>query len=275
MMFVAGRRGGTDARRIGLGIIVAAGVLLVVSAAAYALQYVRGSNYNSRSSDARAEAYWVNSSRKAIIAKIGREYTREIPPQTFRILTLGTSQTWGAGAVSENETWPRVLEGLLNGAQRKFEVVNAGVSGLVSAQVLDVLRKDLASFEISAAIVNLSNNDVDTAQFRRNLDALVTELQARGAQAVLTLEPNSPEKLATDSRHGPLAHKHEIVRAVARAHNVPVIDLHEHLAKRSDAGFVWWDFVHLTSFGQRLLAEKLAAELPTVLRFSRTERPVQ
>jgi phospholipase/lecithinase/hemolysin len=45
-----------------------------------------------------------------------------------------------------------------------------------------------------------------------------------------------------------------------------VIDRHAYLAERRDrAGFVWWDFLHPTSFGQRLVARKLAGDLPPVL----------
>jgi hypothetical protein len=34
-----------------------------------------------------------------------------------------------------------------------------------------------------------------------------------------------------------------------------------HLAERADDGFLWWDWVHLTSYGQELFAEFLVDEL--------------
>ena len=52
---------------------------------------------------------------------------------------------------------------------------------------------------------------------------------------------------------------------MAADHEVPVIDLHGYLVERKDAGFIWWDFVHLTTFGQRLVADKLADDLPPLL----------
>ena len=55
--------------------------------------------------------------------------------------------------------------------------------------------------------------------------------------------------------------KHEVMRRVGIAQNVPVIDMHAYLSKKYDDGYLWWDFVHLTDFGQQLVAEKLYNEL--------------
>jgi lysophospholipase L1-like esterase len=193
----------------------------------------------------------------------------------FRLLVLGASQTWGAGAGTEEETWVRRLEATLNATKREWErieCVNGGVSGFLAGDVLEMLRKDLAGFGASAALVNLSSNDADTARFRRDLTALARELANRRVPTVFTLEPNSPEGRPSDSDRGDLAAKHAIVRSVAAAHAIPVVDLQAHLAERRDAGLVWWDFVHLTAFGQRLVADKLAGELPGVL--PQLSRPV-
>ena len=254
-------------RALGFGAAVAGAVLGCAVAAAYAYQYVRGRDYALASAElAGAEAYWVDSTRREIVAGIRARYPAAVPPGVFRLLVLGTSQTWGAGARSEDETWVRQLEQrLAESAGVEVECVNAGVSGLAAAQVLDLLRTDLAGLQANAALVNLSNNDVDPARFERSLEALASELERRKIPAVFALEPNSPERRPTDSRHGELAVKHGIVRAVAAHHSRPVIDLHAYLAGERDAGLVWWDFVHLTSFGQRLVAEKLGRELPPLL----------
>lgn len=255
-------------RQIGMATAVVGLVLGCAVAATYLFQYVRGRDYGTAGGEtARSEAYWIKSTRRDIVAGIRANYSAEIPPNVFRILVLGTSQTWGAGAVSEEATWVRQLERLLEerpGGMR-VECINAGVSGMMAAQVLEMLRTDLAGVQATAALVNLSNNDVDTERFRRSLDAIAGELLRRKMRVVFALEPNSPERRATDSRHGDLAVKHGIVRTIAARYQRPVIDLHAYLAERRDAGFVWWDFVHLTSFGQRLVARKLAADLPPLL----------
>jgi lysophospholipase L1-like esterase len=61
-------------------------------------------------------------------------------PNTFRIVVLGDSYTFGQG-VEKNQTFPAVLEKLLNdmGTGVKFEVVNLGFCGLntmIEAQIL-------------------------------------------------------------------------------------------------------------------------------------------
>lgn len=262
------RRTQLSPRQVGFAVATASFVLASSAAAAYAFVYVRGGAYRPAAEDARAgEAYWIDSSRREVVSRIRASYPERVPPGTWRLLVLGTSQTWGAGARSEAETWVRQLERLL--ARRfeglRVECVNAGVSGLRTAQVLDLLRTDLAGFQASAALVNLSNNDVDADRFGRTLDALAAELERRGIPSVFALEPNSLERRAEDSPHGDLGAKHAVVREVAARRGRPVIDLHAYLAERRDAGFVWWDFVHLTSFGQRLVATALANELPALV----------
>ena len=60
---------------------------------------------------------------------------------------------------------------------------------------------------------------------------------------------------------GPLPLHDEMLR-VARKHDVPVIDLHTLLRENHDIGILWWDKVHLTTFGQDfvgyLLADRIA-----------------
>jgi hypothetical protein len=53
---------------------------------------------------------------------------------------------------------------------------------------------------------------------------------------------------------------------VAQAASAPIVDMQAYLAQNEDRGFLWWDSVHLTSFGQRLFAERLLPELVAVLR---------
>lgn len=261
------RRSGVPARQIGPAVAVAAAVAGAGVAGAYGVVYWRGREYRVSRSDAeREQAYWVEASRAAVVGAIRARYAPQVAPGTFRLLVLGTSQTWGAGARAEEETFVRRLEPLLAARLgRPVECVNAAVSALRTRHVLGLLRRELAGLNASAALVNLANNDVDVERFRRDLDALAGELARRGIPAVFALEPNSVERVPGDTPHGDLAAKHEVVRAVAARHGRPVVDLHGWLAERRDAGFLWWDFVHLTSFGHRLVAGFLADALPPLL----------
>ena len=72
----------------------------------------------------------------------------------------------------------------------------------------------------------------------------------------MALEPNSPEATPGEL---PL---HPVMRRVAAEQGVPLVDLHAALRRDQPLGFLWWDFVHPTSFGHRRIAEHLA---PAVL----------
>ena len=97
--------------------------------------------------------------------------------------------------------------------------------------------------------------------FASNLQDMI-EISVRARiQPIFVLEANSVENI----NNGLIA-KHEAMRRVGAAHNVPVIDMHAYLRKKYDEGFLWWDSVHLTDFGQELLAEKLYKELVQVMK---------
>ena len=53
------------------------------------------------------------------------------------------------------------------------------------------------------------------------------------------------------------------MKKVASQYHIPVIDLHEYLKSQADTGFIWWDHVHLTSYGQMLAASYIVAQLQT------------
>lgn len=70
-----------------------------------------------------------------------REYPLEKPANTFRILVLGDSFTFGYGVEAE-ETYAKVLEKLLNrGSTLKYEVLNGGVIGYGTFHELRFLRE--------------------------------------------------------------------------------------------------------------------------------------
>lgn len=93
-----------------------------------------------------------------------REYPRERDPRVFRILALGDSFTFGVGVRSE-DTYPKVLEGLLNGSsaargRTTYEVVNAGVEGYGPEQEYASLKGLLGRYQPDLVIVGLYSNDV-------------------------------------------------------------------------------------------------------------------
>jgi lysophospholipase L1-like esterase len=269
------RRRSVPWRDLGLGITMAHLVLLVLITILYVYQFERGRTYPILGMRARKdEAYWIGYRQSDVLQDLRRDYGKPAGAAVYRILFLGASQTWGAGATLPEQVWVRQLETLLNaGARgRRFECLNAGVSGL-TALTTAALLDSLLPFTPRAVVIDLSNNDIHPASLRENLGRMVDTLARAGIPAVLLLEPNSPERKPTDTWHGDLGAKHDVVRAIGATRGIPVIDLQQYLRERNGTGFLWWDFVHLTDYGQRLVAEKLAVELPGLLEPERRARP--
>jgi lysophospholipase L1-like esterase len=178
--------------------------------------------------------------------------------ECFRVLMIGTSQTWGSGARRAEDTVDRVLEerlGPLVGSGRGVCVINASIPGLVSGQLLHHYRREWAGMKPDLVIVTLGNNDRAVQPFQRALEGFAASNRKRGIDTLFVLEPNSPEAFNR------LGARHKVMRQVAREFGIPVLDMHQYLRSRHESGFVWWDSVHLTSWGQELFAEQLASEI--------------
>ena len=103
------------------------------------------------------------------------------------IVAFGDSLTYGTGA-AEHESYPAVLAQLI-----ARPVVSAGVPGEVTAQGLRRLPAVLDEHQPRLVIVCLGGNDmlrkISPAEIKRNLEAMLRELQGRGISAVLVGVP--------------------------------------------------------------------------------------
>jgi len=171
-----------------------------------------------------------------------------------RILFLGTSQMWGSGASFPNERIASRVGSLLNtGASgRNIYVINASKRGSNSFKLLSSCKDHLYLFRPDLVILDLSNND-DARSFDKGLLSLLEWTRSIHSKSLFILEPNSPE---VDK----IRDKHAIMRNISTQYHVPLLDLNGYLASESvyDSGFLWWDLVHLTSYGQELAAEFIA-----------------
>lgn len=80
---------------------------------------------------------------------------RIISQNSFKILCLGDSFTFGVGADSVSQSYPAQLEKLLNEnyKDKHFEVVNLGVPGFNSSQVFNDLKKNIRRYNPDLLIV--------------------------------------------------------------------------------------------------------------------------
>lgn len=112
--------------------------------------------------------------------------------EPVRILALGDSLTAGYGLELE-QAFPARLQAALRADGIDAQVINSGVSGDTSAGGLARLDWVLSAAEqkgpVNAAIVELGANDalrgLDPASTKKNLDAIITRLQARHIRVLL------------------------------------------------------------------------------------------
>jgi hypothetical protein len=113
----------------------------------------------------------------------GSETSYEKLPNTFRILNLGDSVAMGWG-VREEDIYGRRLEQLLNeqgGADRRYEVINAGVPGWNLENALAYLRAEGLKYEPDLVLLDLTIfNDIygQSALLAQNRPAPIEWLRA-------------------------------------------------------------------------------------------------
>jgi lysophospholipase L1-like esterase len=254
--FALGSRG----EHAGLYLLMLNMVLIVISGLIFGYQYMTGGYYPRLDEDLRKqEEYWRDATASEVVKSIRRGHGGVPTENIHRILFLGTSQTWGAGASEQAATFVEVVEKRLNEhatGQTRFECVNAAISGVSSPQLLELYRREWIRLKPRTAVMILGNNDVRMDRLESSLKDMIELSTEAGIRPVLVLEANSVE-----SHNRFLSRKHEAMRRVGRSYGVAVIDMHAYLASRYDDGLLWWDYVHLTDFGQQLVAEKLYQEL--------------
>ena len=187
-----------------------------------------------------------------VVQRLARQYPRDAGG-AIRILFLGTSQTWGAGASQTIDAYPEQIEGRLNAeAGARYQCINAGISGVKSDVVASFYESDWILLAPKLVVVDLSNNDGKQAvTFRRNLVKIAELGRSHGIKTLFVLESNSAER---SPGRLPL---HDVMVDVAREAGLPVVDLHGYINQHLNDGFLFWDFVHLTSFGHRIAADAL------------------
>ena len=203
---------------------------------------------------ATGETAWVRNQAAACRERL-QEYREAKPqPDMRRILFVGTSQTHGSGARKAEDVFVNRLEERLNsqsaGAKR-VQCINMSVRGGNSGLLLELYETEGIRLNPEWTVINLSVNDGSSQEFAPNLERFIDLNEAHGIKTLLVLEAVSIE-----GSPGELL-LHPAMRKVARRRGVPLVDLHGYLKANYDRGFIWWDFVHPTSFGHKLIADCL------------------
>jgi acyl-CoA thioesterase-1 len=178
------------------------------------------------------------------------------------VVALGDSLTAGPGLRPE-ETYPALLQERLRSAGYLHRVVNAGVSGDMSADALRRLDTALVP-DTAVLIVAVGANDglraVPVATVSRNVGEIIARAQARNIKVLLCgLEtpPVNGWQYTVDF--------HKIFRALATKHDVPLMPfLLWGVAGNPDYNL--GDGVHPNAAGMRIIAQTMWPYLEPLLR---------
>jgi lysophospholipase L1-like esterase len=193
---------------------------------------------------------------------------RALPPKsdrTIRVAFLGTSQTYGSGAERISETFIARCHSLLAEAlgDISVETYNFSISGSSSTELLSKYAESWRFAQPDLLVINLSNNDLKPDTLTANLRTLAYQTRAAGGRVVFLLEPN-----AAEADHRSLEKKHSAIRRLGQELRVPVWNLYGYISSDPvyDSGMMWWDKVHLTSYGHGVVAEWLAPQMLAMIR---------
>ncbi len=196
----------------------------------------------------------TDSLGSAICAAIQDRYAHEVNPGR-RIVFVGSSQTWGSGAQTEDQTWVRRIERRLNAehaAQGPFECINTGISGAISAMLDPLYLQQWITLKPELCVIDLSFNDPSPDDLVRHVKHMIEANQARRIRTLLVLEPACSEYPDPS-----VPRKREALAGLAQREHVPYVRMQPYLNGHQREGFLWWDMVHLTPFGQQLFADRL------------------
>jgi hypothetical protein len=165
------------------------------------------------------------------------------------VILMGTSQLWGSGARREEDTIAFRLERFLatHDAQHRYVVVNMSAAGSTADPLFSDYQERGTLLQPYLLVVVLSNNDDgSTDLFHDTLARLVSYNACRGVRTVLVTEPGQSTHLRA---------KHRDMRCIAATSGARLLDLAPYMRSMEGTGFLWWDAVHLTSYGQVLAAQ--------------------
>ncbi len=193
----------------------------------------------------------------------------QLPKGVPRVLLLGTSQAWGSGALHERDTLVYQLSRGWQDTSKRPVFIAGAVPGATSAFLVKRYFERLLELEPTRVVIQQSYNDPDVPGLLAAWKQVLEYNQNANIETTIVSEPLSsempPQALAA---HG---HRQLALARLAREHGCDFVDLHAHLSRRevADSGLLWWDRVHLTSYGQQLAGAYVADHLSIAARKAR------
>jgi lysophospholipase L1-like esterase len=186
---------------------------------------------------------------ESICERLMREFPIATSVGLNKIMFIGTSQTWGAGASSPQKTMPALIDKYLRDEFPidSFTIINTGIPESEAPALWDLYKKQWSKHRPQLVVINLSTNDYDTTAFRSAIRSFLAYNYKHQINTLLIEEPND---VVTER----LAYNHQIVRTEAMKYEVKCLSVQQQIDSAGAGGFLWWDYVHFTDFGYEVLA---------------------
>lgn len=172
------------------------------------------------------------------------------------------------------------------------EVINAGIGGNRSSQLLKRLNRDVLAHHPTVVVLMVGTNDrlnsggfIEVKTYKKNVNTLIDRIEASGAKVLLMTPPpcipellftrHDPAKFSDQSPEKRMQEVRSILLGISKKRKIPLIDFHQYLIQnkiadqqkasviRNVANSGLKDGVHLTPEGYQLLAKLIAQKLVT------------
>ena len=177
-------------------------------------------------------------------------------------MAFGDSLTAGYG-LSPRESYPALLQRMLDSDGYRYEVVNAGVSGDTSAGGLRRIDWSLDAGRVRYVVLELGANDFlrgqPVAETKKNLSSIIERAKSRGARVLL-----AGMYTTTNAGRDYLGEIDAAYKSLAREHQVPLIPFFlEGVAGKAELNLE--DGVHPNAEGARIVARTVYTHLKPML----------
>lgn len=185
------------------------------------------------------------------------------PAETVpKIVAFGDSLTAGYG-LRPQESYPALLQKMLDADGFRYEVVNAGVSGDTSAGGVRRLDWSLDAGNVRFVILELGANDFlrgqPVAETKKNLSEIIKRAESRGARVLL-----AGMLTTTNTGRGYEVEISDAFKSIAAEHDVPLIPFFLEGVAGIDR-YNQEDRIHPNAEGTRLVAATVYRHLKPLL----------
>ena len=196
----------------------------------------------------------------------------------LRILAIGSSSTWGAGASSLKRSYPSRLEDILSKVWKgvDLQIMNRGVSGELAAQTAHRLLDEIGLAQPDLVLWQVGTNDalnlVPLEQFTNTVRDTITQVRKRNIDLVLVGLQYTPKY----ARHEHYFHIRQALDEIATSENLLYVRRYramEFIANtKANLSMMASDNFHLNDLGYQCMAEHIAQAVVANLFLRRGDR---